>query len=448
MPTLKLTKKYDRYPKYKDSGVKWVGEIPEGWGLMRVKYLAPIRDEKYVFPNDGTPYVGLEHVESQTGKHIEPDEPVVPESIVNRFEINDVLFGKLRPYLAKVLHASFEGYCTGELLVMVPGKIIPRYLYYKMLDPSFVNNVNVSTYGARMPRASWNFIGNQYFAYPDEQTQKNIAACLDEKTVLIDAIIEKKKKQIELLREKRAAIINRAVTKGLPARRSLGEGGDTNAKLVDSGIEWIGKIPEGWEVKRLKYIANVQASNVDKNTNEGDSEVLLCNYVDVYKNEYITANLNFMKSTATHDQVRKVGLVPGDVLITKDSETADDIGVPALVKDSVANLVSGYHLYVMKPVRSLMVGDYLLRFLQSSYVHASFETSSNGVTRFGLGAQKVKDLQVLVPSMFEQKKIALYVNEKAEVADCAVNKIEVSIKQLQEFKSALISHVVTGKVKV
>lgn len=198
----------------------------------------------------------------------------------------------------------------------------------------------------------------------------------------------------------------------------------------------------------MKYIANVQASNVDKNTNEGDSEVLLCNYVDVYKNEYITANLNFMKSTATHDQVRKVGLVPGDVLITKDSETADDIGVPALVKDSVANLVSGYHLYVMKPVRSLMVGDYLLRFLQSSYVHASFETSSNGVTRFGLGAQKVKDLQVLVPSMFEQKKIALYVNEKAEVADCAVNKIEVSIKQLQEFKSALISHVVTGKVKV
>ena len=226
------------------------------------------------------------------------------------------------------------------------------------------------------------------------------------------------------------------------------KGLDPNAKLVDSGIEWMGMIPEGWEVKKLKHVAHIQASNVDKNTNDGDPEVLLCNYVDVYKNEYITADLNFMKSTATHDQIRKVGLNSGDVLITKDSETADDIGVPAMVKEHVADLVSGYHLYVIKPVQSLMMGDYLLRFLQSNYVQASFETSSNGVTRFGLGAQKVKDLQVLVPSIEEQKKLAQYVNKKAEVADLAAKKIEVSIKQLQEFKSALISHVVTGKVKV
>jgi type I restriction enzyme S subunit len=112
----------------------------------------------------------------------------------------------------------------------------------------------------------------------------------------------------------------------------------------DSGIEWIGEIPEHWRVKRLKYIADVSPSNVDKKAKEDQSEVLLCNYVDVYKNEFITKELSFMKATASDAQIEKFTLSQGDVLLTKDSEDPEDIANPALVREELENVICGYHL--------------------------------------------------------------------------------------------------------
>lgn len=444
MPILKLTKKYEHYPKYKDSGVEWFGELPADWGVGPVRSVLNERKDK----NTNLVTDNILSVMKDVGVIRYADKGDVGNKSSDRPENykivhpGDIVLNSMNLVIGSVGQSKELGVTSSVYIIYYPKTehISAEYYHYLFRDKSWQKTLGRLGRGIMELRESIKVqdLKIELVPIPPLETQKNIVVYLDEKTALVDAIIEKKRKQIELLREKRAAIINRAVTKGL----------DPKAKLIDSGIEWIGKIPEGWEVKKLKHVARVQASNVDKNTNEGDPEVLLCNYVDVYKHEYITADLKFMQSTATHDQVRKVGLVPGDVLITKDSESADDIGVPALVKDAIDDLVSGYHLYVIKPTRSQMIGDFLLRFLQSNYVHASFETSSNGVTRFGLGAQKVKDLQVLVPSVEEQERLARYINEKAEVADLAMEKIGVSIKQLQEFKSALISHVVTGKVKV
>jgi type I restriction enzyme, S subunit len=444
MATLKLTKKYDRYPKYKDSGVEWVGEIPEGWNVDPLHSVTLENKEK----NTDLRCTNLRSL--SYGNIIEKDIDHIGGLLPASFSTYQIiqkghivmrltdLQNDKRSLRVGYVAQDDPGIITSAYLgLKFNATLIPKYAYYLLHAYDLMKVYYGLGGGVRQSLDYWE-LKHMPVVFPQKEEQQKIATYLDEKTALIDLIIEKKKKQIELLREKRAAIINCAVTKGL----------DPKAKRVDSGVEWIGKVPEGWEVKKLKYVSHVQASNVDKNTNVGDPEVLLCNYVDVYKHEYITADLNFMRSTATHDQVRKVGLASGDVLITKDSETADDIGVPALVQDAIDDLVSGYHLYVIKPTRSQIISDFLLRFLQSNYVRASFETSSNGVTRFGLGAQKVKDLQVLVPSVEEQERLAQYINKKAEVADLAMKKIEVSIKQLQEFKSALISHVVTGEVRV
>ncbi|MFQ5685397.1 MAG: hypothetical protein ACE5GV_01925 [Candidatus Scalindua sp.] len=120
------------------------------------------------------------------------------------------------------------------------------------------------------------------------------------------------------------------------------------ATYKQSGIEWLGEIPEHWEVKRLKYVSQILFSNVDKKTHNNDKEVLLCNYVDVYKNDIIDESIDFMKATANENEIEKFRIEKGDVLVTKDSESPDDIAVPAFVNSNFENVLCGYHLAIIK----------------------------------------------------------------------------------------------------
>ncbi len=126
----------------------------------------------------------------------------------------------------------------------------------------------------------------------------------------------------------------------------------TYDKYKSSGIDWIGDIPEHWEAKKLKFVATVQSSNVDKKSFPDETSVSLCNYVDVYKNDFINDSISFMEATATEREIEKFILNEGDVLITKDSETPDDIANPALVKKDFENVICGYHLAQIKPDRT------------------------------------------------------------------------------------------------
>ncbi len=150
-----------------------------------------------------------------------------------------------------------------------------------------------------------------------------------------------------------------------------------------SGVQWLGDMPEHWEVRRLRTVADMRVSNVDKHTMEDEFPVRLCNYVDVYKNDRITVAMPFMNATASWDEIKRFRLEPGDVLITKDSEAWDDIGVPALVTEAADDLLSGYHLAILRPFREI-IGPYLARALQSKAVAYQFHVRANGVTRYGL----------------------------------------------------------------
>jgi type I restriction enzyme S subunit len=132
----------------------------------------------------------------------------------------------------------------------------------------------------------------------------------------------------------------------------------------DSGVEWLGNVPVSWSLLRVKEVATVLPSNIDKLTVGGEQSVLLCNYVDVYKNDKITAEIEFMPATATKEQIRKLSLVKGDVVLTKDSESPWDIAVPTYISEDIPNLVCGYHLAKLAPNESLMRGDFLFWPLQ------------------------------------------------------------------------------------
>ncbi|EPA4341754.1 restriction endonuclease subunit S, partial [Campylobacter upsaliensis] len=191
----------------KNSGIEYLGLIPHHWEVKKLKYLATLRNQK---SNDSDFKVGLENIESQTGKYISTNEVVFEDSGIYFYK-NDILFGKLRPYLAKVFLADREGVCVSEFLVLTPKKQCGNFLKFLMLSPLFISVVDGSTYGSKMPRASWEFIGNLKIPLPPLHEQKEIAEFLDSKVAQIDSVIEKTKKQIELIKEYKNTLINEAV---------------------------------------------------------------------------------------------------------------------------------------------------------------------------------------------------------------------------------------------
>lgn len=191
----------------KNSGIEYLGLIPHHWEVKKLKYLATLRNQK---SNDSDFKVGLENIESQTGKYISTNEVVFEDSGIYFYK-NDILFGKLRPYLAKVFLADREGVCVSEFLVLTPKKQCGNFLKFLMLSPLFISVVDGSTYGSKMPRASWEFIGNLKIPLPPLQEQKQIANFLDKKCEKINSVIEKTKKQIELIKEYKNTLINEAV---------------------------------------------------------------------------------------------------------------------------------------------------------------------------------------------------------------------------------------------
>ncbi len=260
---------FQKYPAYKDSGVEWLGEIPEHWEVKRLKFVLALINEKVSSLDSGLPYVGMENVESKSGRYIHTSSEV--DGLSNRFKVGDILFGKLRPYLAKVYLADFDGICSTEFLVYKSSN--SGYFSKLLLSDKFIQVVDGSTYGAKMPRASSDFIGNLEIPIPPAHEQTAIAAFLDDKTAKIDRAIAQKEKMIALLKERKQIIIQHAVTKGLnqdlqdDGMNRIDDGGDKNPAILkssksrfrqmkDSGVEWIGEVPEGWEVKRLKFLIN------------------------------------------------------------------------------------------------------------------------------------------------------------------------------------------------
>ena len=210
----------------------------------------------------------------------------------------------------------------------------------------------------------------------------------------------------------------------------------------DSGVEWLGEIPAHWDVRRLKTMASVQLSNVDKHTEEGQVPVRLCNYVDVYYSDLVTPEGEFMNATATPNQVRRFLLRAGDVLITKDSESWNDIAVPALVAEDLTDVLCGYHLAQIKPGPDLD-GRFLARQFSAIGTRDQFHVAANGITRFGLGGDAIRTGLFPIAPIEEQRAIAAFLDRETAKIDALVARKERLIELLQEKRTALITRAVT-----
>lgn len=205
-----VTKGLDKNVEMKDSGIEWIGEIPEHWSISRIKYLTTSRSEKGNL-SDTNKYIGLENVESKTGKYIKTDTDYI-DAVYDQCKKGDLLYGKLRPNLNKVLISPFDASCTGEFEIIKESTIDKKWLYYYFLTPGFTNIVNSSTFGAKMPRASWTFIENIKIAYPNDSEMQEIVSYIDSISNVTDVAICSKQKQLEVLEEYKKSLIYEYVT--------------------------------------------------------------------------------------------------------------------------------------------------------------------------------------------------------------------------------------------
>lgn len=431
---------FKRYAAYKDSGVEWLGEIPAHWQVERLKYAAPLRAGRSSDLASDLPYIGLEHVESHTGRLLNKAQLTMPdgesdEGPASAFGPGDVLFGKLRPYLAKVVRPEFEGRCSNELLVLHSrGRLTPQVLAYQLLSRGFISWINAMTYGTKMPRANPSQVMCVPVALAPGPEQRAIAAFLDRETARIDALVTKKERLIELLQEQRVALITRAVTKGL----------DPNVPMKDPGSEWLGEIPAHWEVSRLKFILDAPLKYGANEAAELDDPDLP-RYVRITDIDERDRLRDETFKSLPAEVAQEYLLNQGDLLFARSGATA---GKTFLYRSSWG--VCAYAGYLIRArldikrvspefVRYFTASSSYWQWLSSAFIQATIQNVS---------AEKYASLMVPQPHLTEQGAIAAFLDRETARIDVLVAKVRMAIERTKELRTALISAAVTGKIDV
>lgn len=247
-----MTDNLKRYPTTKDSGVDWLGEVPAHWEISRLKSsVTNVLEYATVNQRDDGPVVALENVESWSGRVTQADLGSSFDSELKCFQAGDVLFGKLRPYLAKVARSSFSGLCVGEFLVLRPrcGTYVGACLEHLLRSKPLIDAVNSSTFGAKMPRAEWQFMGGMPLARPPLSEQVAIVRFLKHTDRRIRRYIRAKQKLIALLEEQKQVVVHQAVTGQIDVRT-----GRPYPSYKESGVNWLGPVPKHWSYRRLKSL--------------------------------------------------------------------------------------------------------------------------------------------------------------------------------------------------
>ncbi|MCF8217287.1 MAG: restriction endonuclease subunit S [Chlorobium sp.] len=372
------------YPEYKEGGVPWLGHVPEHWKVKRLKYVATLITRKSCIDEQA---VALENIESWTARYLATDSEFDGDGV--SFESGDILFGKLRPYLAKAWLAEFNGTAVGDFHVLRLRNVFDgRFACYLLLSQGYISLIDGSTFGAKMPRVSWEFMGNTVIPLPPFEEQRAIASFLDRKTAQIDELIAKKEALLKKLDEKRTAIITQAVTKGL----------DPSVPMKDSGVEWIGEIPEHWEEKRLK-----QTMLLITNKSSAKTQNIALENIESWSGRYIPSDTEFEGDGVTF-QV-------GDILFGKLR--------PYLAKAYLAEFpgsaVGDFH--VMRPITTIFHERYTLYLILNHGVISIIDGSTFGAKMPRVSWDFMGNIPLPVPHLDEQQAIAEHIEKKNAIID-------------------------------
>jgi len=418
-----------------DSGIEWIGAIPLGWRLDRLKDLVSLRDEKSTEKNEIEDYLELEDLEQETGRLLSVRNTLNVGSAVIKFYKGDVLFGKLRPYLRKYHLATFDGKCTGEILAFQPEKIVPKFLLYFIASDGFIKICTAMSYGAKMPRVNYpKQLALLPVCMPSEQEQQAIAHYLDQQCGKLDAVIAIKQQQIKTLDALRQSVIYQAVTKGL----------DATVPLIGSGVEWLGDIPLGWQVKSLKrlleeplkYGAN-EAAELEDRSLPRYIRITDFNH-DGFLKEDSFKSLPFDKATGYY-------LKNGDVLFARSGAT---VGKTFIFYGEDKKACFAGYLIKASTNRYLVTPEFLYFYTKSPVYVVWISSIFTQATIQNIGADKYAYLPIIIPPLKEQQRIVDHLDQETQRLDTLKANLNQQISTLQAYKKSLIYECVTGKKRL
>ena len=422
------------YPAMKDSGAPLLGEVPDHWIVKRLKFSVDNILDQGIEQRGADVHIALEHVESWTGQIRCADSHSSFDSQLKRFRSGDVLFGKLRPYLAKVTRPKSSGCCVGEFLVLRPRHqdLKGAFLEVFLRSKPVIDAVSNSTFGAKMPRADWQFIGGMSALLPPLFEQSAIVRFLDHTDRRIRRYIRAKQNLIALLEEQKQAIIHQAVTGQIDVRT-----GQPYPAYKPSGVEWLGDVPAHWVRKRLKALLRP----VDRRSLTG-TETLL----SIRRDQGVVVFADHFAHPSQSRSLVGFKLLKVGQLVVNRLQANNGL----IFCSTLDGLVSpDYSVFDERlPVQMRFLSD----LCRTSCYRAHFRRESKGLGTGTAGFlrlydDKFLDTLVFLPPLLEQVAIVEYL-DKAVATATTIGRTRRQIELMEEYRTRLIANVVTGKLDV
>lgn len=427
------------YDTYKDSGIKWLGTIPANWRIEKGKHVLSVLSKLVLQDDDVVTCFRDGEVVLRNERRTEGFTMSDKEIGYQHIDKGDIVIHGMDGFAGSIGISKSTGKGSPVLVVCNPIKDNPSYLVYYLRILANTNVFLALSTGIRQRSCDlkWNKISVLPFPLPSLPEQRTITTYLDEKCGEIDTLISLQEEMISELQAYKQSVITEAVTKGL----------DSNVPMKDSGVEWIGMIPEGWKIQRLRTLGNCQNGISKGGEYFGDEfDFPFVNYTDAYKN--IDVPYPEGRANSTEEDRKQYSLIEGDILFTRTSETIDEIGYASTCTQTIPNAVFSGFLIRFRPTGKELYYGFSKYYFRSSIHRAFFVKEMNLVTRASLSQNLLKNLPTLIPPLSEQQAIASYLDEKTSQIDSLIALKQEKITELKDYKKSIIYEYVTGKKKV
>lgn len=419
--------------QYKDSGVEWIGMIPETWEYKRFKYSGVFEKGKLPessnIDNNGLPIIGASEMLGKAARMYTIDESV-PQC-----KKDDILI-LWDGANAGITATGLEGVVSSTAVKYscIDNSILSKYAAYILKHAEHYFKEKVT--GTTIPHMNMAFINDFPLLFPPIYEQQRIADYLDKKCEEIDSLIRLQEQMIEKLKVYKQSVITEAVTKGL----------NHNAKLVSSGITFVGNVPEGWAIVPLRYLGRTQ-NGISKSGEYFGEGYPFVSYSDVYKNYSLPTKVTGLAKSTKQDQIL-FSVEEGDVFFTRTSETIDEIGFSSVCLNTIEKAVFAGFLIRFRPYKNKLNKNFSKYYFRSSIHRAFFVKEMNLVTRASLSQELLKSMPVLLPPLDEQQAIASFLDSKCSEIDKLIDVKQQKIEKLKDYKKSVIYEAVTGKINI
>lgn len=434
--------------KMKNSGVEWIGEIPDGWEVKKVKHSFVRKNEKAMQENPIVLSLARSGVRE---RDISNNEGQLAESYYNYnpVDVDDLLINPMDLYsgancsISKVKGVISPAYINLRAKKNVSPVFYDYYFKVQYWMMAFFAHGNGVSFENRWTLNN-ETLQNYPIVAPSFETQQRIASYLDKKCNKIEETIQKQQQVIEKLKAYKQSLITEAVTGKVKIANGKICGEYESYK--DSGVEYLGKIPSNWNVKRLRYIGKCQ-NGISKGGEFFGSGYPFVSYGDVYNNLVLPETVSGLIESTPEEQ-ENYSVTAGDIFFTRTSETIEEVGFTSVCLKTIEKATFAGFVIRVRPFTEELVPDYSKYYFSSDAHRRFFVKEMNLVTRASLSQDLLKRLPVLIPSKEEQKEIANYLDKKCIAIDTAIEQKQNLIEKLTEYKKSLIYECVTGKKEI